>query len=250
MTIKVGDKFQTKNGICVVVDYVNSKNVTVEFLETGYITTTRSEHLREGKVKDYLYPSVFGIGFIGTGEYSLKSHESIYYTWCRMLSRCYYDKFQETNPTYIGCDVCNEWHNFQRFAKWHDENHPKDCNKYQLDKDLKILGNKIYSPEACLFVCSKVNSFANDNGRARGEFAIGVSWNNKGKIFHSTCSNPFTGAVEHIGYFELELDAHMAWRKRKSELAEQLANQQENQEVKDALLRWKCALDNNLIHKY
>ena len=42
-----------------------------------------------------------------------------------------------------------EWHNFQVFAKWFDENYMEG---FQLDKDIKIEGNKIYSSGTCLFV--------------------------------------------------------------------------------------------------
>lgn len=173
-----------------------------------------------------------------------------YYTWRNMLERCYDSKCQEKYPTYIGCSVCDEWLNFQVFAEWYETNHPKDCNKYHLDKDLKALGNKVYSPETCLFVPTAVNLFTTDSSAARGSCMIGVTWYKPTEKFMSYCKNPFTKKQENLGHFHNELQAHLAWRKRKSELAYELAMIQENQEVRDALLRWRDALDANLIHQY
>ena len=54
--------------------------------------------------------------------------------------------------TYIGCTVCELWHNFQNFAEWYDENYSAGMEGYHLDKDIKIKGNKVYSPSTCMFV--------------------------------------------------------------------------------------------------
>ena len=34
-----------------------------------------------------------------------------------MLERFHDSKYQEKRPTYIGCSVAEEWHNFQIFAE-------------------------------------------------------------------------------------------------------------------------------------
>ena len=58
-------------------------------------------------------------------------------------------------PTYIGCTVCIEWNNFQNFAGWFNENY---IEGYDLDKDIKVNGNKVYSPVTCLIVTPKENT--------------------------------------------------------------------------------------------
>jgi len=194
---------------------------------------------------------VFGVGIYEEGEY--KSYENgkltkAYNAWNGILRRCYNPKYQSKRPTYIDCSICSEWLDFQVFAKWFEESYPNDGEQYQLDKDLKLIGNRVYSPEACLFVPQIVNSFTTDCGRARGEYMIGVDWHKQGKKFRSLCGNPLTKKREHLGLFADELSAHLAWRKRKSELVYQLAMEQSNPEVRDALLRWKDALDSNKIH--
>lgn len=72
-----------------------------------------------------------------------------------MLRRCYY--VSKTNTYYPDCSVEKVWHNFQVFADWYDINHPGDGGRYQLDKDIKIPGNKVYGPDACMFVTQQDN---------------------------------------------------------------------------------------------
>ena len=65
------------------------------------------------------------------------------------------------HPTYKDVTVCEEWHNFQNFAKWFEDNYVEG---FELDKDILVKGNKIYSPETCCFVPKEINSlFKNYN---------------------------------------------------------------------------------------
>jgi hypothetical protein len=179
-------------------------------------------------------------------KYNVKS----YAKWRGMLYRCYSKLSVEKQPTYIGCTVCDEWLDFQNFAEWFHNHYPKDGKIYEIDKDIKVPLNKVYSPEACIFVDDKVNSFVIDSGATRGRYMIGVTLHKKKGKLSSRCRNPITGIRENLGYFSDEIEAHLAWRKRKSELAYELAMIQDRDEVKQALLNWKEALDNNLIHPY
>lgn len=74
---------------------------------------------------------------------------SIYRTWQSMLMRCYSDKFQAKHPTYTGCSVCDEWLTFSSFRRWMIA---QNWQGKQLDKDIRVNGNKVYSPETCCFV--------------------------------------------------------------------------------------------------
>ena len=161
LDIAVGSKFQSNNfGDFVIVDYLGTHNVIVRF-KTGYTTSVSAFHVRNGRVKDKIMPIVCGVGFIGDGAYMAKENgkeSCVYSIWKAMLSRCYSKNTLINRPTYIDCTVCVEWHNFQDFAKWYNENHPSDELKYDLDKDIKVDGNKIYSPETCMFVTPEENT--------------------------------------------------------------------------------------------
>ena len=151
--VKIGLLFETKSfGTAKVISVKGWDNVKVKFLLTGFELITRKERVVSGSIRDPLYPSVYGVGFIGVGEYNSSSgksgiHNTIYKTWSSMLKRCYSGKYK----TYYDCSVCDEWKNFQNFARWYEDNYPSDGMKYDLDKDIKIDGNKIYSPDTCIF---------------------------------------------------------------------------------------------------
>ena len=172
-----------------------------------------------------------GVG-VNDSDYSVVEYETVdgkrkiiwicpfYQTWKSMLERCYSDKLQSKRPTYKGCSVCDDWLVFSNFKTWMGS---QDWQGKHLDKDLLKEGNKIYSPDNCIFVPQLVNMFTLDSGNARGEYMIGVCWDKGTGKFRSMCNNPFTGKLEHLGRFTNELEAHLTWKKRKHELACQLA---------------------------
>lgn len=147
-----------KCGELEVIEYVRHGNVAIRFLNTGHEIKAAANNIRKGEVKDKLAPSVFGVGFIGLGRFKPSIKGRVireYATWQNMIQRCYDQKYQERFPTYVGCSVCQEWHNFQVFAEWMTT---QDHEGKQLDKDIKSEGNKVYSPETCTFVTNSENT--------------------------------------------------------------------------------------------
>ena len=176
---------------------------------------------------------VFGVGN-NDADYIVQRKETIdvngkqklvwicpyYLAWQNMLKRCYSTKYKDKNPTYIGCSVTDEWLTFSVFKNWMMT---QDFEGNQLDKDLLVEGNKVYSPETCVFVTPMVNSFTIDRGASRGEFLIGVHWDKNAGKFKSQCCNPFTKKQEYLGLFTCGQDAHEVWLNRKLELAYELS---------------------------
>lgn len=119
-------------------------------------------------------------------------------------------------PTYIDCLVCDEWLTFSNFRKWMEK---QDWEGNHLDKDILFKGNKIYSPSTCVFVPPQVNTFMNDHGAKRGKYPIGVDFDKKAGFFRARVGNPFTKSTMHLGYFETEEAANLAWRNAKHEVA-------------------------------
>lgn len=188
----------------------------------------------------------------GNGKHKAREAGKIttaYNTWNNMLIRCYDEKYQQKKPTYIGSVACEEWHNFQNFAEWFYYNYPNDGKKYCLDKDFKVIGNSLYSPETCMFIPNNINCFVTDSSASRGGLMIGVTKPKDSSKFKAYCHNPFTGSRGYISYFENEYDAHLAWRKRKSIFALMLANEAESTEIIDGLVRYSNAIDNFEIYK-
>lgn len=181
---------------------------------------------------------VFGVG-LNDADYHVLTKVNgkpvrcpFYQMWSNMLLRCYDEKFQDKNPTYIGCSVCDEWLVFSKFKSWMET---QDWQDRQLDKDLLAVGNKVYSPNVCVFVDKATNLFTIDSGASRGKHPIGASFDNRTRKFRAQCSNPITRKNELLGYFTCPEQAHQAWRKRKHEFACQLADLQSDPRVANAL---------------
>ena len=193
---------------------------------------------------DYAVQKFETIGYVDGKKKQKQTWICPYYkTWASMLSRCYYAKYQDRQPTYAGCTVSEEWLTFSNFKAWMEK---QDFEGKQLDKDMLFEGNKIYNHDTCVFVTQMVNSFTTDRGAARGEWLIGVNWHKRIEKFQSSCNNPFTKKNEHLGYFTCELEAHESWLKRKLELAHELAAIQTDQRVAKALIdRYSKPQDKN-----
>ena len=182
---------------------------------------------------DYVTRKVETIEVNGVRKQKLVWTCPFYRVWVNMLERCYSTRYQDTRPTYKGCSVSEGWLTFSVFKCWMEK---QDWEGMQLDKDLLLEGNKVYSKETCVFVTSVVNSFTSDCRASRGECSIGVCWNKKNGKFVSRCCNPFTKKNEYLGLFDCELEAHQTWLNRKLELATLLAEEQTDSRVAKALI--------------
>lgn len=108
---------------------------------------------------------------VGVNDVDDKTRVKSYRVWKEMLGRCYSEKRKLKNPTYRGCSVCDEWLVYSNFKQWFDENY---IEGYELDKDILVKGNKIYSPYKCRFIPHEINSLLINCKRKRGEYPIGV----------------------------------------------------------------------------
>jgi hypothetical protein len=158
-----------------------------------------------------------------------------------MLRRCYDTKYHIKYPTYQNCIVCDKWHNFQNFGKWYNENYYEIPNsKMNLDKDLLVYQNKIYSDTTCCFLPNSINELLTRRDARRGEFPIGVYRSHQSEKFLASCDNG-EGEKVYLGYYKNEIDAFMAYKKYKEMLCKQLANKYKDflpMYVYNALLRY------------
>ena len=164
-----------------------------------------------------------------------------YRAWHSMLSRCYSEKIQTRKPTYIGCQVCDEWLVFSNFKNWMEL---QDYEGNQLDKDILIYGNKVYSPNSCVFVSRQVNTLLNDRGAARGRYKQGVCFKKETGRFIAKCHFG-TGIKRYLGCHDTENEAYAAYVKFKAAHIREVADTQEPK-VKAGLYRHAEALEKTL----
>ena len=155
-----------------------------------------------------------------------------YAAWVNMLVRCYDKKFMERKPSYTGTSVCSEWLSATTFKKWMEQ---QDWHGKSLDKDIIAPKSKLYSPDTCAFVMQATNLFVTARDACRGDYPIGVSLCKPTGKYQARCKNPFTGKIEHLGYFSTTEEAHEGWRKRKHDLAQLVAATESDIRIVEAL---------------
>ena len=217
----------------IIKEYRTNRDVDVYFPEYDWtFKHTVYNEFKNGKIKCPYERRVFGIGYLGEGKY--KSRENgkktkCYITWHSMLKRCYGTKFKEKRPTYIDCKVCEEWLCFQNFAEWYYNNYYEVKNERMcLDKDILYKGNKVYSPNTCIFVPERINTLFVKNDKIRGDYPIGVSYNKRGKKFKVSCSiydyKENKKKLKHLGYYDTPNDAFEVYKHYKEKNIKQVAD--------------------------
>lgn len=169
--VSVVNKYGSK---ATIIKYANATDIVIQY-NNGFIQNTNWRNFYINReFHSPLCKTVCGIGYFGIGEYP-HSHQSKD-MWIQMIHRVYDEKKIKSRPTYKECNICEEWHNFQNFAKWYDDNYYQ-VEDYQmhLDKDILVKNNKTYSPETCLIVPSIINALFVKRQNLRGECPIGVS---------------------------------------------------------------------------
>lgn len=182
---------------------------------------------------------IYGVG-INDADYTVQLrvkggktwHCPIYSTWVGVLRRCYSESWKTKYPTYEGCSVDVSWHRFSTFKSWMER---QDWEDRVLDKDILLVGNKLYSPDTCVFVSSGTNKFCNENEAVRGDWPIGVSLS-KGKYFVARAKDLQANKPKYLGSFDEPMKAHKAWLDFKLEQAYILAAQQTDERVAKALI--------------
>ncbi|OMH22071.1 hypothetical protein AC231_05460 [Clostridium pasteurianum] len=178
-------------------------------------------------------------------NYDDRLEKKAYHTWYNMLTRCYNEKWQEKYPTYKGCIVCEEWHNYQVFSKWFYKNYYEiEGHRMDLDKDILIKGNKIYSPETSIFVPHCINALFIKKDANRGQLPIGVNVAPSGK-YYSLCSNIHNKKPIRIGLYDNIEEAFYAYKHYKENLIKQIADEYKDEIPKrlyDALYKYEVEI--------
>lgn len=147
-----------------------------------------------------------------------------YMKWVAMLKRCY-GKLGDY-PSYKTCYVCNEWLIFSNFRAWMNE---QDWEGRELDKDVLVKGNKVYSPDTCVFVESRINKFILCEHNSPSDLTMRSDRNNYRVKYYDGKSS------KSLRSFDSQEEAYTAWLSYKHDLACKLAETQSDLRVANAL---------------
>lgn len=172
---------------------------------------------------------VQGIGFKGNkypvweGDRQTKEYE----TWKNMLSRCT-EELWFRNPSYSGCTPSNNFRHYTFFYEWCQTQVGFGVEGFNLDKDILVKGNKVYSEDFCVFIPQRLNKIIVGNNVNRGDYPLGVSLDKERKKYKAQCKigNKLS---KFIGRYSTVDEAFLAYKTFKEAYIKQEVEQYKHQ---------------------
>lgn len=224
----IGKQNVNKNGTTMtIIEFKNAEHIKIQFEdEHKYTKDTTYSNFARGVIKNPYDKTICGVAFTGDGihKISIKNKLTIEYkTWHNMIGRCFVPQWQKQQKTYVDCTVCNEWLNFQNFAQWYKDNwYEVEGERMELDKDILIKNNKIYSPETCCFVPKRMNLLIINRKNYRGDTPLGVRDTDNGS-FHVTTNDEY-GKLNYLGTYHSEKLAFNTYKNFRENVYKKVAN--------------------------
>ena len=246
---RIGEENLNNQGCLMkIIEYNAYRDVTIEFQDI-YKTKIKTQyiHFINGNIINPYFPSVYNIGIVGNkynshiGQTPIKEYD----VWQSMLQRCFDEKYKNEKPTYKDVTCCNEWLLYENFYEWihKQENFEKWLNgdKWAIDKDILVKGNKVYSPETCCLVPQNVNQIFLKCNAKRGSLPIGVSKN--GEKFIASCSKQI-----YLGIYNTPEEAFFAYKTFKENYIKQIAQEEYDKgnitkQCYDAMMNYEVEID-------
>lgn len=219
-------KINNQGCLMKIIKYNNRRNIDIQFEDGIILFNKRYDVFKKGQIKNPYFPEIYGVGYFGENNSNIKTNSEEYYYWNNMLKRCYSLKYQKEQITYIDCKVCNEWLNFQNFVKWFRKNYYRIENeRMQLDKDILIKNNKIYSPDTCIFVPQNINNLFTKRQNKRGDLPIGVTYYKRNNKYGAQCCHLEKGKSRYLGLYDTPEEAFDMYKTEKERYIKKVADE-------------------------
>lgn len=234
-----------KYGDVEIVEYINNKRAIIKFINTGYTVEENWSAIRSGYIKDRSVPTTCGFGYIDIEGASIgRNMTKEYQLWNNMINRCYNEVTRQKHLSYVDCYVSEEWRYLSNFKEWCNRQIGFDQEGFQLDKDILVKGNKVYSEDTCCFVPAEINSLIIKADRIRGKYPIGIYEDKQAGKFKVRIS--VEGKQKHIGRYYCEKEAFYAYKVAKEQYIKEVANKWKDQidpRVYNALMCYEVDID-------
>lgn len=228
-----GREKENNFGKYVVIEHTKIGYVTVRFEKSSTIAEFPISTFNKNQCYDFMQPTVYGVGYLGeiikNDKCEIKHQANS--IWRGVLRRCYFEDTWENRPNYEGCSVSDEWKSLKSFKSFLKGQIDLGFYKkgYQLDKDLLVHGNKLYSAETCVFLPFILNSLQQVDKRSKGGYLPGVHYaTERGKYKTEVY---FDGKKYFLGRFESEIEAFEVYKKAKEDL------------VRENIYKWEDLID-------
>lgn len=238
----------------VITDYRNRRDIDVYFPEYNWtFKNVNYGNFKNKQIKCPYEKRYYGVGYLGEGRHKMSENgkdTQCYKTWHHMLERCYDNKYKEKHPTYVGCQTYEKWHNFQEYSEWFNDNYYQiEGERMALDKDILYKGNKIYSPDTCIFVPQTINNLFIKHDKNRGNSCIGSTLRKNGKyqvrcnIYDFNIGKPKN---EHLGVYDTQEKAFEVYKQFKEKYIKEVADYYKEQipsKLYDALYNYEVEIN-------
>lgn len=240
----LGEENRNNRGTSMkIIEYTNTSNLVIEFQDKHkHRVKSYYQNFKSGNVCNPYDKTICGVGYIGVGRHKTgtsKKKNKSYAVWEDMLYRCYNERLREAHLAYADCTVCEDWHNYQVFADWYEENfYTINNGRMHLDKDILVKDNRIYSPKTCMFVPQRINMiFMKKNRKVDSDLQNGIRRCIGG--FRSEYNTKYLGTYktleEAMYYYNIEKQIHI------NEVAEEYRDVIP-QKLYNALINWNSKL--------
>ena len=220
-----------EGGSFTVIEVHSAINVIIKHNdEHGHIAKVSSCQVRNGNIRNPFYPTLYGVAYMGVGKHKAKikgKHVQHYSIWTGAVCRCYCPVRLAKRPSYNGCTLSKEFLCYQNFAEWYTT-HESYGLGYELDKDLLVKGNKVYSAETCTLIPREINLAIRTDRKKDSDLPVGVL---KNKIGGYTAGVRIKSKDCHLGTFNTTEEASAAYVEAKEAY------------VKDVALEWKDKIE-------
>lgn len=135
--------------------------------------------------------------------------------------------------------MCDEWHNYQNFARWYEENEYECDGRLHVDKDILFPNCRIYSPKTCLLVPQRINMLFSNRENNRG-LPNGIREEKGGYTAR------YNG--KELGVYKTVEEAYSVYAETKERIIKQVADEYINiipKKVYDALYAYKVDINND-----
>lgn len=226
----IGDKGTNKEGYTVeVVKIKLDRQITVKVIGSGEEFDIDYSYLKSGNFSNPFHRSVAGVGYFGVRRFIAKRgdrHTVEYEDWNSMLKRCYVSA--ESKLSYKDKDVCEEWKCFQDFAEWATKQQNFGAKGWDLEKDLLVKNNKVYSPETCVYLPREINSFIKRKRFNDLPLGVDIAYKYNGTPYFRVQGRE-DGKNVVLGKFYNVEEAFSAYKVHKEYLAKKLAEKWKNE---------------------
>lgn len=153
-----------------------------------------------------------------------------YRKWSNMLLRILDEKQLIKCPEYKDVSICKNWQYFTNFHNWMN-NYIGDITGLEIDKDIYIPGNKVYSSNTCCFVSKDINDLFRDNSKTKKSNLPNNIFTSPPNSYRAVYLGNYLGTSKDVDILVERVNL------AKAEHYEQLAEQQTDERIFTGLLR-------------